>query len=469
MYRKLAAAVLLLFLGAAAALAAADIDPLVQKAMREFRVPGVAVGILRDGKVTFARGYGLRDVKRRLPVTVDTVFATGSVSKSFTALVGALLVDDGRLEWDRPVREYLPWFRLHDPVAAELVTMRDMLTHRSGLPRYDFIRFAVPLEREELVRRLRYLEPSASFRSTYQYNNLMYVAAGHLQGVAAGSTWERLVDERIFIPLRMDASNTSVLESQKAPDHARPHEIASGEAREVPFYVYQQFGVGPNGAVNSTLGDMLKYLAFQLNGGTAEGRQVVSAAQMRQMHAPQMVAGEQSTYGLGWTIEYYRGHKLISHGGSITGFTAWIGFLPERKSGVVILSNAGSGLPAALSRALTDYLLDVPAAAPARRNPPAAAARPAPRPNTRASHRLGDFLGEYHHPAFGPMRVQANGEDLRLVFPAMTVNLKHHHYDVFVSAQGWLVQFQMDARGELASVSVPLEPAAKPVVFVRKR
>lgn len=436
--------------------------------MREYRVPGVAVGIVTDGKVVHAKGYGLRDTKRHLPVTPGTVFATGSISKSFTALVAAMLVDEGKLEWDRPVREYLPWFRLYDPVATDLVTIRDMLAHRSGMPSYDFIRWAVPLDREELMRRLRYLEPNSTFRSGYRYNNLMYVAAGYLEGVVAGSTWERLVEERIFTPLRMDASNTSVLVSQKSPDHAKPHVINSGQAEEVPFYVYQRFGVGPNGAVNSTLDDMLKYVDFQMEGGKVGGRQLVSTAQLRQLHSPQMVVGDMTTYGLGWNIECYRGHKLVSHGGSITGFTAWMGFLPAENTGIVVLSNAGTGMPTALGRELADHVLGLP---PAPRNVPRqeSSMRAAPRPETPPSHDLMDMAGDYQHPAFGPMRVQADGEGLKLVFPARSVSLKHYHYDVFTSSAGWMVQFQMDSQGEISSVSVPLEPAAKPVVFVRKR
>ncbi|HWQ53110.1 MAG TPA: serine hydrolase [Bryobacteraceae bacterium] len=461
-------AVALLSVWVSAAQPAGDLDAAVRRAMREYRVPGAAVGIVKDGRILHAKGYGLRDSKRRLPVTPGTIFATGSFSKSFTALVAAILVDEGKLEWDRPVREYLPWFRLHDPVATDLVTIRDMLAHRSGLPSYDFIRWAVPLEREELMRRLRYLEPNSTFRSGYQYNNLMYVAAGYLEGVVAGSTWERLVNERIFTPLRMDASNTSVLVSQRSPDYAKPHAIKSGEAEEIPFYVYQRFGVGPNGAVNSTLEDMLKYVAFQMNGGKIAGRQLISAAQLRQIHSPQVVVGDMAMYGLGWNIESYRGHKLVSHGGSITGFTAWMGFLPEENAGIVVLSNAGTGMPNALGQELTDHVLGLPAVP---RNLPRqdSGMRAAAHPEAPASHELMDLAGDYQHPAFGPMRVQAEGDGLRLVFPARSISLKHHHYDVFTSAEGWMVQFQMDTQGEISSVSVPLEPAAKPVVFLRQR
>lgn len=462
--------VLLLAGVCAAAQTPPDIDATVHRSLREFRVPGAAVGILRDGKVAHLKGYGLRDVKRRLPVTPDTLFATGSISKSFTALLAASLVDEGKLEWDRPVREYLPWFRLHDPVATDLITVRDMLAHRSGLPRYDFLRWAVPLERAELVRRMRYLEPTVTFRGAFQYNNLMYVAAGYLEGVLAGSTWEQAVEDRIFTPLRMESSNTSVLESQKSPDHAKPHEVRAGEAQEVAFYNYQRFGVGPNGAVNATASDMLRYLQFHMSGGKVEGKQLVSAAQMRQMHSSQVVIGDLSTTGLGWNIEAWRGRKLVCHGGSIVGFTAWMGFLPADDFAVVVLTNGDTAMPETLGRELLENMLGSPPA-PRTRRARAAALRAAPHPGTRPSHELMDFAGDYLHPAFGPMQVQveAGNGSLRLVFPARTVGLKHYHYDVFSSAEGWLVQFTTDPAGEVAGVSVPLEPAAKPVVFTRRR
>src|SRR5258708_15103820 len=164
----------------AAAASPAVIDSSVDRAMRELHVPGVAIGIIQDGKVILAKGYGVRELGQSATVTPDTIFAVGSMTKSFTAVTVAAMVDEGKLNWDRPVREYLPWFRMYDPVATELITPRDLLTHRSGLPGHNFIRFSTPLDRAELTRRLRYLEPNRTFRDVYQYNNLMYVTTGLL-------------------------------------------------------------------------------------------------------------------------------------------------------------------------------------------------------------------------------------------------------------------------------------------------
>jgi len=457
-------------------------DAVVERGMKELQVPGAAVGAIYDGKVVLARGYGLRDVTNRLPVTPRTLFAIGSVTKSFTATLVTMEVDAGKLAWDRPVREYLPWFRLHDPIATELMTPRDLLTHRSGLPRHDFIRMAVPMPRQELVRRLRYLEPSRTFRETCQYQNLMYVSAGYLAGEVAGSTWEQLVAERIFGPLGMTRSNTSVADSQASDDFAKPYVREGGRVNEVPFYDYQRFGVGPNGAVNSSVEDMLKYLQFHMRGGKAGDRQLVSPEQMRQLHTPHVVSAPDITYALGWNVSYYRGRRQISHGGAITGFTAQAAFFPEDGIGIIVLNNlSGSGLPSLVAATLADRLLGLEPvdhlararAVLARQARSAEEARKkleaARVPNTKPSHELAAFAGEYTHPAYGPVRVEVQGEGLRVVFPALSFDLKHYHYDTFATPEGRMAQFQTHEAGKVASVTLPLEPAVKPLVFTRVR
>ncbi|MBX5494555.1 MAG: serine hydrolase [Bryobacteraceae bacterium] len=452
-----------------------ELDAEVEQLRKAGQVPGVAVGIIEDGKLAFSRGYGYRDLERRLPVTENTVFAVGSVTKSFTAATVAILVDEGKLDWDTPVREYLPDFQLMDEVATKLTTVRDMLCHRTGLPRHDFIRFAVPLTREELMRRLRYLEPSASFRSKYQYQNLMYVAAGYLAGHVAGSTWEKLVEDRLFAPLGMTASSTSVLDMQKQPDFARPYFKQGNRAAEVPFYNYQRFGVGPNGAVNSNVVDLAKYVAFHLNEGRVGEKQIISRRQMAEMHRPQIVINEDSTYGLGWSIRRLEDRKLIEHSGSITGFIAWVGFVPQERVGAIVLANlSNTSLPGTIGPRIVRRLLNgtppplplpKPSATPASRN-----TAEKPRATT---HPLSDFVGEYVHPAIGKVRVEQAGGSLQLVFPALTIPLRHVHYDVFEATgsetRGRYYQFQMNERGEISTLLAPLEPAVPPMVFEKLR
>src|ERR1700680_4123607 len=205
-----------------AAKALEGFDASVGRALRELQVPGAAVGVIVDGTVTLAKGYGVRELGKGATVTPDTIFAVGSMTKSFTAVTVAAMVDERKLNWDRPVREHLPWFRMYDPVATDLITPRDLLTHRSGLPGHNFIRFSTPLARAALVQRIRYLEPSHTFREVYQYNNLMYVTAGFLAGEVAGKSWEDLVEQRIFTPLGMSNSTVRVTDTQQHTDFAKP-------------------------------------------------------------------------------------------------------------------------------------------------------------------------------------------------------------------------------------------------------
>jgi CubicO group peptidase (beta-lactamase class C family) len=476
---------LVLFLGAACLplifAAPADVakllagfDTEVEAARVDWEVPGIAVGIIQEGQIVHAKGYGHRAINSKQPVTPRSVFAVGSVTKSFTAAVLATLVDEGKLEWDRPVREYLAWFRLFDPVATELITPRDLLCHRSGLPRHDFIRFAVPLARKDLVYRLRYLEPSKSFRSTYQYQNLMYVTAGFLAGELAGSSWEQLVRQRIFQPLGMTGSTVAVSDSRQLPDFALPHERREGNITPEDFYDYQRFGVGPNGAVNSSVDDMLKYLQFHIEGRTAGGREIISRAQMREMHSPQMTMGLSGEYGLGWIVGTRVGKRFIHHGGSITGFQAWAGFLPQEKLGVVVLTNLNPNpLPAAIGLAAVDRMLGGKAQSLPKRSrlqtQPTESRRREPKPGTHPSHLLTDFTGDYSHPAYGPVQVEVKTgqQQLSIVFPAATLELKHFHYDTFQRSDGSLVQFHMNEDGEIERFSITLESAVKPLVFVR--
>src|SRR5258708_14596618 len=215
---------------------AAELERLIEEERQRFDVPGVAVAVVHGGRVVLSRGFGQRDLAKGLPVTDQTLFAIGSSTKAFTASLCGALVDDGLLEWDRPVRHYLPRLRMHDPVATELLTVRDMLSHRSGLPRHDMLWYGnEKLRREELVERLPHLEPNKTFRELWQYNNLMYVTAGYLAGELMGCGWEEAVRRRLLQPSGIGGTNFSVLESQQAPDHALPHAPTAAGLVEVPF------------------------------------------------------------------------------------------------------------------------------------------------------------------------------------------------------------------------------------------
>jgi CubicO group peptidase (beta-lactamase class C family) len=455
----------------AAAAAPSTIDSSVERAMRELHVPGVAVGIIQDRKVILAKGFGVRQLGKSAPVTPDTIFAVGSMTKSFTAVTVAAMVDENKLDWDKPVREYLPWFRMYDPVATELMTPRDLLTHRSGLPRHDFIRFSTPLTRAELVRRLRYLEPNRTFRDVYQYNNLMYVTAGFLAGEVAGKSWEDLVKERIYVPLGMARSNTSTEETRKQDDFASPHIAVGGVVKSTEFYHYQKFGVGPNGAVNSTVNDFLKYLDFHLGKGTP----IVSTAQMTQLHKPVTATGT-GGYALGWNVYSHRGHTVWEHGGAITGFTSMMVLLPEEKTGIVVLNNLGSILPTVVAWDLADKMLglepkDYLGDALKRQQNQRRETKAIRVPGTKPSLELAAYTGAYFHPAYGTIHVDQEADGLAAIFGAIRVPMKHFHYDTFECDSPYYsgaAQFRLNASGKVGDLLLQLEPAVKPFVFVKR-
>ncbi|MGA9474505.1 MAG: serine hydrolase domain-containing protein, partial [Terriglobales bacterium] len=315
-----------------------DFDAYVQKVMSDWKVPGAAIVIVKDGKVVLSKGYGLRDVKNNLPVTEQTLFPIASITKSFTVATLGTLASEGKLDWDKPVREYLPDFRLSDDVLTARVTPRDLVTHRTGLPRHDATWYRSDLTREDMYSRLRYLEPNRDLRREFQYNNLMFMTAGYMAGKLAGSTWEDAVSTRIFKPLGMTSSNFDFGASFKsAADVAHPYRKDDNEvAHEAPIYPGDP-ALGPAGAIVSNLSDMTQYLLMYLNHGKHGDQQIISQADIRQMTTPQMVIRSSdvdpeigyANYGMGLFVTTYRGHKYVQHGGNLDGFSLLISFLPD--------------------------------------------------------------------------------------------------------------------------------------------
>nr|MCU0254751.1 beta-lactamase family protein [Acidobacteriota bacterium] len=303
-------------------------DAFVEAQMKEWNVPGVAVAIVVDGKVVLERGYGQRDVKAGLPVDAHTLFAIGSSTKAFTALDLAILVDEGKLDWDQPVTSYLPDFKMQDETATKLMTPKDLVTHRSGLPRHDLMWYGSDATREQMFAGLQYLQPSASIRNRFQYQNLMFMTAGILAGRLAGTSWEAFTRERILGPLGMESTVFALEDAAKTGNVSKPYEQKK-ETKELAEMAYRDIReVGPAGAIFSSAHDMAEWVRFQLGDGTRDGTAVVSATQLAETHKPQMV-GETPfvfpenpivLYGLGWFIQPYRGHARIHHGGNIDGF-----------------------------------------------------------------------------------------------------------------------------------------------------
>lgn len=489
-----------------------DLDAFVEQVMSEWHVPGLALGVIRDGKPILLKGYGFRDVERRLPVTPQTLMAIGSNSKSFTVVLMGMLVDSGKLAWDNPVRTYLPDFQLKDPFATQEMTPRDLVVHRSGLPRHDALWYGRNFGREELYRRLKFLEPSASFRSRWQYQNLMFLTAGYLVERITGRSWEDLIKERIFAPLEMRRSNTSVRDLKPETDDAAvayvwrecPTARAASDSPQgttrcglvrVPYRNID--AVGPAGSINSSVEEMLHYIQFHIDSGAYGGRQILSRANAREMQTPQMLVGSEeiwpdelgiATYGLGLSITNYRGRKLVQHGGGIDGFISQMAWMPKERIGVMVLTNQSGNnpVPNIVTRRVFDLLLGLEPVdwvarvkeqerqARERREQQRKEREAQRKPDTRPSHALETYAGEYEHPGYGKLVVRLQGQNLMLVLDDFTAPLKHYHYDVFeiddplnlVPLSG-LVTFLMDKKGEIDRVAVPLEPNVADIVFTR--
>lgn len=468
----------------------------VETARSAWEVPGLAMAIVSGGEVVFAQGFGRRDVEANLPVTADTLFAIGSCTKAFTTFVLGTLVDEGKLEWDRPLREVLPGFRLRDPAASELLTPRDLVTHRSGLPRHDLLWYNNrDLSRAELVARLSHLEPSQALRAKYQYNNLMFLTAGYLIEQVTGRSWEDNVRERVFEPLGMSGSNFFVEESQRAPDFAQPYEERDDAVVRVPFRPIGN--MGPAGSINSSASDMAKWVKLHLAGGRIADRQLIGAATLADIHSPHMPTGVvperaelgHSSYGLGWVIDTYRGHHRAAHGGAIDGFSALVTLFPRDGLGMVVLANkSGAGINEVLVRHAADRLLGLPpidwnGEGLARRAAGEKAADEAQgrkqtvrRPGTHPAHPLDEYAGVYAHPGYGAAAVARAGEGLTVTLNGIETPLEHWHYEVWSGADGaadpvfedFKFRFQDDVHGSVTALLAALEPAVADVVFTKQ-
>lgn len=471
-----------------------EIRTFIPEAMKQWDVPGLSVAIVRNGEVIFSEGFGYRDMERKLPVNPQTMFAIGSSTKAFTSFIVGSLVDDGTLQWDTPVADYLPAFHLQDECATKLITPRDLLLHISGLPRHDVMWYGSSLTRDQLFERLRYLEPSAGFRSEWQYQNLMYMTAGYLAGKVAGTTWEDLVQKRIFDPLGMRRSNFSVAGMERDSNAALPYREKDEKMARLPYRSLDQ--IGPAGSINSTAEDMARWVKLHLGRGSYDGREVISEGTLSLLHTPQVVisgaAGSSkellfNLYAMGWFVQSYRGHRLVHHGGNIDGFTALVSMMPDDSTGVVILTNQdGSALPMAAMLTIYDRLLGFEkvdwsgkmkgrvtgAEEMVKQNENR---KDVDRiPGTVPSHRLEAYAGEYESPAYGVIRVSVERDRLKVAFNDMSSPLEHFHYDVFRAAEmpepfaGLKLQFQANIRGTIDRLLVPLEPSASDIVFTRR-
>jgi CubicO group peptidase (beta-lactamase class C family) len=342
------------------------LDAYVERAMKDWDVPGLSLALVRNDTVVFARGYGVREEGRPERVDENTVFAAASLTKSFTAAAAGILVDRGKLAWDTRVAELLPTFTLRDPWLTEHLTLRDLLTHRTGVERGDWLRHSGQNDRSGVLRRMRYLGSDAQFRGAYLYSSLMYLVAGEAIAARAGIPWDEFVRRELFAPLGMERSTTSVCQLPALGNLATPHERIGEAAR--PVVRLNLDNGAPAGSINTSAADMARWIRMELAGGVYGGRRIVSDTSLAEMHAIQLPMRIRKTtpdwypgirflgYGMGWVVQDYRGEKLLRHSGWIDGFRSEVALLPGKGFGLVVLTNRGGDNN--ISDALRNHIVD---------------------------------------------------------------------------------------------------------------
>ena len=456
------------------------LDKFIQSAMHQWKVPGLAIGIVQGSRVVYLKGFGVRDIKTGEPVTPDTLFDIGSCTKAFTSASVGILVDRGKMHWDDHVNEYVPFFHLRDPMADENVTIRDLLTHRTGMGGTDLLWYGSPFSLKQIIRHVRYIKPTAGFRALFQYQNVMYATAGYAVGEATGGTWENFVRQNICEPLGMSGADFSAVDAQKAADHATPHlEQPNGTVNTIPWRNVDN--IAPAGSINAGVRDMTKWIAMQLNDGVANGKRLISDKSMTEMHTPQIVVpagGEfqlffpypmQLSYGMGWFIEDYRGHQIILHPGDIDGFASVVVLIPEVRTGFVILANLDhTPVRAGLAYHLIDQFLGLPAedwighfakVAKGMNNAEEKATEERGQKRHKGTHPsrgLAAYAGTYRNRGYGDAVVSLEGNHLAFQFHTFQSALTHFQYDTFEANLGGgktRVTFYLNADGNVAKLS----------------
>ncbi|MGV3761286.1 serine hydrolase [Parapedobacter sp.] len=475
-----------------------DMDSLLAKLLDDYHVAGFSVAVVHKDRVVYAKGFGYRDYEKQLPATPNTLYAIGSSTKAFTAaLLGKLFGDS--LSLDDKVTEHLPALHFKDGREAD-VTVRDLMTHRTGLSRYDFSWYVFNSDaRDSLLRRVAYMEPNAALREKWQYNNFMYLAQGMIAERMTGKTWEENIKNRFFTPLGMSRSNFDVNEMAADADAAAGYTVTEADAIEkMPYFEIR--GMGPAGSINSSVLEMANWLQLWIDGGAYGGKRLIPRDFVGEAASSQMVmAGGLPTkhkdvhlanYGLGWMISSYRGHYRVEHGGNIDGFTASTCFFPVDGLGIVVLSNQNhSAVPAIARNLIADRWFGLPfidwnergvekdtTAVDTTEQVDLAQIK-----GTRPAHGLSDYAGTYTNPAYGTFVVRVANDTLQTALGKERAWLSHYHYDVFemreigedgradTTAGGMKINFRTGLDGQVLSASMTMDdPSGNPVEFKRK-
>jgi CubicO group peptidase (beta-lactamase class C family) len=466
------------------------IEKTIEQLLKEWNVPGASIAIVEKNKVLMTKGFGYKDYERKLPATENTLFAIGSCSKAFTAALLSEPISKNTLDLDKPIQCYYPSLQFKTSELNNSVTLRDMLTHRTGLPRHDFAWYSgAATTREGIVQQLKFLEPSSALRQNFQYNNYMYIAIGAFLEKQMGKTWEQQVQEKIFTPLGMVNSTTGNLANQK--DFANGYKYTNNQIQSLPFLPDYLSGVAPAGGICSNAKDMSNWLLMWTNQGKFDGKDIISNLFYTEAISSQMIVQPNLptkytpdyyffNYGLGWYTANYRGHYGVGHGGNINGFSSFVTFLPTDSIGIFISLNLNNS---PLVRVLNNILIDRMIAAPFRDwnmmikstinksvTEPAVLSADA-----KPTHKLSSYSGTYTNEGYGTISIKENNGLLEGTFNKWQLNVKHKSYNYFTITLGEKTavedgvaldaEFLIDEKGKISAIKVPFESAVSDIVF----
>lgn len=461
------------------------LDKYIEKAVQDFEIPGLAVGIIKNGEVVLLKGYGYRNTETKKKVDENTVFGIASCSKAFTAASIAILVDEGKLNWDDKVIEHYPAFQMYDPYITRELTIRDLLCHRSGLQTFDgdLLWYGTDLSRAEVVRQIRFRQNKYSLRARFGYSNVMFITATEVVKSVTGHSWDAFVNQKIFQPLGMHSTNTSNATFDKGMDVAYPHINGKPEA----FINYDNSGGAA--AINTSAADLLKWVQLMLDKGAISDTSVFSKKQYYQLVAQQTVlpagAAEKvgsthfSGYGLGWFVKDFEGMKIISHGGGLPGFHSKVAFVPEDSLGYVILANQITGLVGALDRKILDFFLtdadkdwaklylDYEKKQEVKKEEATKTREEARIKNTKPSLALEKYTGIYQDKMYGQAKVEMReGQLFITLLPTAALfhsSMEHWQYDTFriqfndpYLPEGFIT-FSFDSNANITGFKIDLE------------
>ncbi|MBN1388455.1 MAG: serine hydrolase [Bacteroidales bacterium] len=475
----------------------------LEKVLETFHVAGFAVAVVEKDKVVYSGGFGYRDYANRIPVDVNTLFAIGSCTKAFTTSLIGMLENEDKLSLDDNPLEHIPGFRFSTDEMNSGISIKDLMSHRTGLPRHDFSWYFFPGEtKENLLKRVEHQEPFTGVREQWYYNNFMFLAQGVIIEEITGKSWEDNVREKIFKPLAMTRSNLSIDELEKSENAAFGYRLKDSTSVEKMDY-FRIAKMSPAGSINSSVNEMSKWLMTWINGGKFNGEQIIPESFLRQAISSQMIASagfpdkerpdlHLQNYGYGWFISSYKGHYRVEHGGNIDGFSASTCFFPSDSIGIVVLANQnGSVVPGLVRNLVADRMLNlrkdnwiaiqkkqIDDARKAQEETRESSAS-SKKKGTMPSHELKAYTGKYSDEGYGSFELKLEDDSIFALLPINKFWLRHFHYDVFepfeVSETGidttetisLRFNFTTNNAGDISGVNVKMEPMLEPLFFKR--